>query len=147
MSDIVSSAAKSALLNAVLDTVIPAELGFPSAGTDDIAKAFLKDVEEDGSQGLLENVLAGLPEGFPSLPVQDREDLLRQQEKEYPTGFSAIVRHVFNAYYTDIAVREILEQADGYPARPPHYAGYELEPFDPDSLSMQREREPFWRKV
>lgn len=134
-------------LTAVLNALIPADQGFPAAGSEDIQVAFAKDVAADGNQDLVFRLLRALPEDFMSRSPADREEALRGVEADQPAVFGAVLRHVYNAYWSNPAVREVLEQVEGYPARPPLYEGYELEKFDPDVLAVQRERAPFWRKT
>jgi len=134
-------------IRALLSTLVPAEEGFPSAGELDIHAAFTTDVETDGNEGLVEQLLSALPEDFARRSDSDREAVLKALEREQPATFAGVLRHIYNVYYTNEVVREVLEKVDGYPARPPLYAGYEMEKFDIESLVVQRKRKPFWRKV
>jgi hypothetical protein len=54
----------------------------------------------------------------------------------------ALVEHTYRGYYTLPVVR----RAVGVD-RPPQPIGYELPPFDPALLAVQRQRAPFWRKA
>jgi hypothetical protein len=134
-------------LTAVLNTLIPAEDGFPPAGEAAIQATFAKDVAADGNEVLVVQLLNALPDDFASRSSSDREHILKSVEAEQGAMFGAVLRHVYNAYWSNQTVREQLEKVEGYPARPPLYAGYEMDPFDPETLAVQRKREPFWRKA
>jgi hypothetical protein len=135
------------LLAAVLDGLIPAGEGYPGAGQSDIAAACLADAARDGQRDAIAELLARLPAGFAALDAAARERALATLEAGQPAAFAALVRHTYNAYYAHAAVRTALEADTGYPARPPHYEGYELAPFDPALLDKQRRRAPFWRDL
>jgi|GEM_PF-1552496 hypothetical protein len=132
---------------ALLSTLVPAEDGFPAAGELDIPGAFAKDVAADGNEALVEQLLKALPDDFADQSDANRENVLKSIEADQSAVFGSVLRHVYNAYYTNPTVREVLEKAEGYPARPPLYAGYEMDTFDPESLTVQRKRKPFWRKA
>ena len=140
MSDISSKTA------ALLRTLVPEEDGFPSAGDLDIPTRFAEDVAADANESLVLQLVNALPNNFATQSDADRESILRAVEVNQPAVFGGVLRHVYNAYYTNPTVRDILEKVDGYPARPPLYAGYEMEKFDPETLAVQRNRKPFWRK-
>lgn len=132
---------------ALLSTLVPAEDGFPAAGDLDIPAAFAKDVAADGNEALVEQLLTALPDDFAAQSNENRETILKAAEADQPAVFGGVLRHVYNAYYVNPTVRDVLEKVEGYPARPPLYAGYEMEKFDPESLTVQRKRKPFWRKA
>lgn len=133
--------------NALLSTLVPAEDGFPAAGELDIPAAFAKDVATDGNEALVEQLLKALPDDFADQSDAVRENILKSVEANQPAVFGGVLRHVYNAYYINPVVRDVLEKVEGYPARPPMYAGYEMDKFDPESLIVQRKRKPFWRKA
>ena len=137
----------SSILGAVLETLVPAEDGFPAADEPQIQVAFKKDIAADGNENLLDRLLKALPEDFATRSGLERENALKVIEANDQATFGAVLRHVYNAYWSNQTVREVLERVDGYPARPPHYAGYEMKPFDQDSLAVQRKRMPFWREA
>lgn len=133
------------LLSVVLSILIPGEHGFPSAGSTAICDAMMADATVDGESELIASTLSKLPADFLMQNRSKRVSELEKLEMSEPPGFAALVRHTYHAYYTAQEVRDVLELSDGYPARPPHYAGYELEAFDEESLEVQRKRKPFWR--
>ena len=137
----------SSKLTAVLETLVPAEDDFPAASEADIQVQFAKDIAADGNEKLLDQMIDALPIDFETRSGPERENALRGVEASIPETFGAVLRHVYNAYWSNQTVREVLEAVEGYPARPPHYAGYDLEPFDPETLAVQRKRAPFWREA
>ncbi|MDX2224762.1 MAG: hypothetical protein SFV21_18560 [Rhodospirillaceae bacterium] len=145
MADAAESQLDMKLLAAVLNALIPAGEGYPGAGHPAIAAACVADAALDGALGTIANALARLPTGFAARDAAARERALSDLEAGQPAAFASLLRHTYNAYYADAAVRAALETDTGYPARPPHYEGYELVPFDPGVLEKQRQRAPFWR--
>jgi hypothetical protein len=120
------------MLTAVLDTLLPGDADWPSAGSlDGMA------VEAEAAP-----ILAALPAGF----AAGDEATLRAVEAAQPAAFERLVAAVYLAYYTHPAVRAALERVTGYEARPPQPLGYELPPFDESLLATQRKRAPFWRQ-
>lgn len=63
-------------------------------------------------------------------------------ERRHPKAFARLVTEALAAYYE---APQVLA-AFGWPATPPHPAGYPLEPFDPALLDPVRRREAFWRR-
>ena len=119
------------MLTALLDTLLPGDADWPSAGSlDGMA------VEAEAAP-----ILAALPASF----AAGDEETLRAVEAAQPAAFERLVSAVYLAYYTHPAVRAVLERVTGYEARPPQPLGYELPPFDESLLETQRKRAPFWR--
>ena len=134
-------------LTSALDCLVPREGAWPGAGSLGLADAVLKDADVDGHRSLIQRVLAALPERFVSLDARDKVSAMQAVEASTPAAFSTLVRHTYNVYYSHPAVLKVLEAETGYPARPPLYVGYEMEPFDPAVIATQKKRQPFWRKV
>ncbi len=122
-------------LDAMLSTLLPAEAPWPSGAS--VAAVVTADLPADDLAALL----AALPSEF---AVGD-EAALRQVERDHAALFDRLVTACYLAYYTDPAVRAVLEQLTGYEARPPQPLGYALPPFDDALLDPQRRRAPFWR--
>lgn len=119
------------MLTALLDTLLPGDPDWPSAGSlDGMA------VEEAAP------ILAELPADF----AAGDEETLRAVEAAHPGAFERLVSAVYLAYYTHPTVRAVLERVTGYEARPPQPMGYELPPFEESLLETQRKRAPFWRQ-
>jgi hypothetical protein len=133
------------LLAGVLDTLIPQGDGYPGAGSPAMCAACVADADADGERAAIAEVLRACPPTFLSTAPDAREAMLKAIELSHPKSFAALVRHLSNAYYSAAEVRLALEADTGYPARPPHYEGYEMAPFDERSLEQQRRRVPFWR--
>ena len=121
-------------LAAVLATLIPGSAEWPSGAT--VAGMVAADLA-----GAEAPVLAALPGDF----AAGDEEVLKAIEAANPAAFERVVTALYIAYYTDPAVRRVLEARTGYEARPPQPLGYELPPFDDTLLDRQRERAPFWR--
>ena len=144
-------------LAALLDTLLPGDgKHWPAAGrhglaarTREMAALAPTDatVAKESADTGLDRVLAALPPGFPDQPPIDREAVLRQIEADLPAAFDAVVTAAYNAYYTDPAIRDIIEHLTGYENRPPQPLGYELPAFDTTLLDPVRARGPIWRPV
>lgn len=134
-------------LSGVLSTLVPGGDGFPSAGSPDICQAMMADTAVDNETELVTTTLSKLPADFETQDEAKRVSELERLQESEPRGFTALLRHTYHTYYTAPEVRDVLEAMDGYPARPPHYAGYELDAFDVESLAVQKKRKPFWRSA
>ena len=80
---------------------------------------------------------------FADLDVTAREDVLRAVEEAEPAFFAALVEHTYRGYYT--YPRSTPRSATQ--SRPPQPLGYQLAPFREELLTLQRGREPFWRRA
>ncbi len=134
-------------LAAVLDQLIPPEAPWPGAGAMGLAEAVLDDAEVDGNGETVDALLALLPSSFEDAAGAVQLRMLRAVEAEHAAAFGTLLRHAYNVYYSHPKVLAVLEAESGYPARPPLYAGYAMDPFDPAALATQRQRQPFWRKT
>jgi hypothetical protein len=144
----VLAAGEVALLTAVLNTLIPARDGVPGAG--DLGLAGRVDGALATAPGLRRFYLDGLlaieaagERPFGELDVAGREGALRAVEAAQPVFFAALVEHAYRFYYTDPRVQRAVGMTDG----PPQPRGHELPVFDERLLTIQRQREPFWRRV
>jgi hypothetical protein len=118
----------------LLATLLPGDTDWPSGDT---IAAFLS---ADAAPAFA-TILAQLPPGF----VRGDEATLRAIEAACPEAFERVVTESYLAYYTDPAVRGVIERLTGYEARPPQPHGYALPPFDETVLAVQKQRAPFWR--
>lgn len=137
------------LQNVLLDTLLPGDgADWPAAGAQGLAARMteLAAGVPDGTEAL-EAVLDSVPEGFAAMTPDQREDVLRGIEADMPERFDAVVTAAYNAYYTDPAVRDVIERLTGYENRPPQPEGYALEPFDESLLDAVKARGPIWRPV
>ena len=144
----VLSTSQTALLTAVLDTLIPPRADVPGAG--ELGLAGKVDAELAGAPGVRRAYLDGLlaieaagERPFGDLDIAEREAALRAVEAAHPAFFTALVEHAYRFYYTDPRVQRVV----GPTAGPPQPLGHELPAFDERLLTIQRKREPFWRRV
>jgi hypothetical protein len=135
------------LLGIVLNHLVPAEDEWPGAGEEILLKAMIADSKVDNELHLIEEILAHLSDAFENNSAKQQVEELQMIETTSPQAFSSLLRHTYNVYYSNANVLNVLEVKSGYPARPPLFQGYELEPFNPESLNKQKQRAPFWRKV
>lgn len=136
-------------LTALLDTLLPGDGGdWPAAGAHGLAvhAARLADDMLGGAEAMA-GVLGALPKGFVDLPQLRREEFLHEIEAQDAARFDAVITAAYNAYYTDPAIRDIIERLTGYPNRPPQPEGYVLDPFDESLLDAVKARGPIWRLV
>jgi hypothetical protein len=150
----VFDAEQRALLDAVLDRLVPPNGKVPAAGALGVALSIERTLGEsphlrrlflDGLRAV--DLAAGAQTPFTALPVDHQDALLRRVESAHPTFFAALVNHAYRGYYTHPAVLRHLELTTGYPARPPQPLGHELPPWDDTLLAKQRDRAPFWRRT
>lgn len=139
---------QTALLTAVLNTLIPARAELPGAG--DLGLAGKVDAALAAAPAWRHAYLAGLlaieatgARPFGELAADEREAALRAVESAHPIFFAALVEHAYRFYYTDLRVQRSVGLTDG----PPQPRGHELPLFDEQLLTIQRKREPFWRRV
>ena len=146
--------AQRELLAAMLNRIIPAEVGAPGRaplpGAGDLGVVdFLEGVLRRDLrlrrlflQGLAQvEITASRREakGFVELPDAARDATLRQVEAEHPRFFEALVRQTYSGYYTHPRVFECI----GYDV----HRVYQTKPFDESLLEQQRQRAPFWRRA
>ena len=120
-------------LETLLATLLPGDADWPSGAL------IAADVAADAP-----DAVAVLAEALPGLAAGD-EAALHAAEAAHPAAFERLVSAAYLAYYTAPPVREVLARLTGYENRPPQPLGYELPPFDPALLALQRARAPVWR--
>jgi hypothetical protein len=146
----VFTAEQRTLLQAVLDTIVPANGALPGAGSLGVGDA----IDDTLAQipGLRRLLLDGLAEialtserevgqSFEALDAAAREAVLRSVEAVQPVFFAALVEHTYRGYYTHPDVHAAI----GYATRPPQPLGHVLAPFREELLELQMRRAPFWR--
>lgn len=132
------------LLRLVLDAIVPAGDGFPSAG--DAALDHVLNVAsgspdvERAIAATLEAVAAASP-AFASLDAAAREALLRRVEAAHPDAFGDVIRQAYFGYYghADVVTRLGLEPG------PIHPRGHRLDDGDVPDLSHVTSRGPVYR--
>jgi hypothetical protein len=148
----VFDAARSALLRAVLNRIVPARDNLPGAGDLDVGASIEHTLAESPRQrrlfldGLLQVALTAqrlANSDFVDLEPEGQTHVLQSVEQAAPAFFAALIEHTYRGYYTLAAVQRTI----GSEPRPPQPLGYHLPPFDPALLDRQRQRTPFWRKA
>lgn len=131
-----------ALLDQVLDVVIPEGEGFPSARSLDLGTALLSGPAKEPVEGLL----GQLPGDFSTLSGPVRISLLEALERRRPETFATFLLEIYRAYYRAPAVVGVIEDLTGYAARPPQPLGYALPPFDEAMLAVPMRRPAHYRR-
>ncbi len=139
-----------ALLNAILDQIIPANAarGVPSAGSLDLADR----LGETADASLLHIGLAraealadAMGGSFDRLDDAGRVAVVRELERTEPAFFGALLRHTYMAYYSRPDIRALF----GPSADPVHPDGYDVSPEAPDHMAELTEpvrwRGPLYR--
>ena len=125
-------------IEAVLDALFQPPPDWPTIRDLNLAELFDAELSEVGAMTGTNDLLALLPEAFVGQSREEREGALKKIEEENPLGFATMLAHASNVYYSAPGVLQKLEQAHGYPARPPLYVGYELSAFDEALLEPQK---------
>jgi hypothetical protein len=147
-------------LTAAMDEIIPAGEGMPSASEAGVLRYFrrlaaggveqvappLPDLAETLS-GALEAMEAGSNERFGrpflDLSAPERVEVLERLEASDPGVFFGFSTLVYEAYYVQPAVWELL----GYEPYPTGEAGPTLDPFDESALARVRSAPPMYREA
>lgn len=138
------SSEQRALLNAVLDRLIPATDSMPSAGqvgTADHLDSVAGNSPGLGRQfteGLRRIEIAAMSRGasFPDLGSTQQDEVLRDIEAGEAAFFETLLLHTYNGYYSNARVVEAL----GLEPRPPQPRGHEVEFGDFSSLEAVQSR-------
>ena len=104
---------QESLIKDVVNRIVPAEGEFPGAGDLGVASHF--DAAVGQSARLTKLFLTGLShievvalrsqgKDFGALSPEERDQVLRQVERDQPEFFNALVQHTYNGYYTNPAV-------------------------------------------
>jgi hypothetical protein len=135
------SADEKALLNGLLDEIIPAsdDGRIPSAGSLGVEDFIANKAREvPGLAALLKRGLRTAqallePKGdtFEALPPADRLALAKILERREPDFFTALTRYTYMGYYTDPTVPPHF----GLSTKPPHPYGYEVPDESPEELT------------
>jgi gluconate 2-dehydrogenase subunit 3-like protein len=141
--------AQRGLLALVLDVLVPASGGLPSAGAvalDHVmamaaASADLDALLSGGLRAIEEAAGAGGAAGLASLSADDRERVLRRAEESQADFFEALVRLTYEGYYGHPQVVAQL----GLDPRPLHPRGHRVEPVDLPDLARVTARGPLYR--
>ena len=134
----------TALLEAVLDTMLPGGEGFPAAREIGLA-AWLSARGEFAEP--LAAVLSMCPPGFASGDAVMRTRMLRSIEQSAPAAFGRMQVGAYSGSYTHPLVLAAIARDTGYAARPPQPDGYHLPPFDPALLARVAARPAHFRET
>lgn len=137
------------LVTQILDRLLPGDdADWPAAGALGLAPRVVAFMERTPAGGAaLALIVNRLAADFGTAPAQARDEALKALETAEPDAFEQLLVASYNMYYTEPAVRAMIERLTGYENRPPQPLGYDLEPFDENLLTQVRQREPFWRRV
>ena len=140
------------LFNQVLERLIPAGDGFPSAGDLKLEKhiefmitrsTYLGKLLAEGFAMINEISSEVFGADFARLSIDNKDDVLKLIEKREPEFFQEILRHTYTGYYINSDVVKLL----GIQNHPPQPQGYDLLPFDLKLLDSVKRRAPFYRRV
>ncbi len=145
MSNLIESitwnAEEKALLNGLLDEIIPAsdDGRIPSAGSLRVADFIANKAREvPGLADLLKRglrtaqaLLSPKSDTLEALSLADRLALAKNLERREPDFFTALTRYTYMGYYTDPTVPPHF----GLSAKPPHPYGYEVPDENPEELT------------
>jgi hypothetical protein len=142
-------AARRDLLALVLDTLVPADDGFPGAGAMAVdhvlamaaASADFDRLLADGLRAVEAASPAGGAAGFGTLGSDEREHVLRRVERSHAEFFEALVRHTYDGYYSHPTIVARLGLEPG----PLHPRGHRVEAADLPDLSRVIARGPTYR--
>ena len=130
-------------LEALLETVLPGDGAFPSAGALGLA-AQVPDIPRFAEAAAR---IGAAAEGIETLAPEARAARLAEIEAADPEGFGAFLVAAYSLYYTHPEALASVERETGYKAAPPQPGGYALAPFDPALLEGPRARGKRWREA
>ncbi len=143
-----SVAGRRDLLAAVLDVLIPAEVGFPAAGAIVLDHVLSMAAASSELDALLAGVLRAVAEAarggdFSALAVDEQEAVLREVERAHPDAFDALVGHTYAGYYSrpDVVTRL------GLTPGPVHPRGHRIAPAELPDLTRVTSRGPLYRRA
>ena len=129
------------MLTTLLDTILPASADgrLPGAGSVALVRhvagtvdrmPMLRTVVEYGLSGIAERARGRNPVGWDALSAEDRTAVVGEFTAENEFFLPGFLFLVYSGYYVDPAVVRTL----GLEPRPPHPAGYAIEPDELESL-------------
>ncbi len=148
-SDSQFSKAQKDILLILVDLMIPAGDGMPSAADAVIFPSILNDLATEHATtvtllDLVESIANdNSSSGFGQLGDEERLSLITGMQTSEPELLQFFQFHTVNNYYQDDRVMNVL----GMEARPPHPGGYTLEPTDWSLLDPVRKRKEIYRKT
>ncbi len=143
------TATERATLTATVSQIIPAHDTLPSAGELGVAATIEATLAQAPSlrrtllDGLHAIELASSNREFSAHSADGQDAILRTVEETQPLFFNLLVEHTYRGYYA----LPVVQRALGLSGEPPQPRGYQMPPFDPALLTLQRQRAPFWRQA
>ncbi len=143
------TATERATLIATVGRIIPAHDALPSAGdlgvpaTIEATLAQTLSLRRTFLDGLHVIALASGDREFSAHSADEQDAILQTIETAHPAFFNLLVEHAYRGYYA----LPVVQRALGLSGEPPQPRGYQLPPFDPALLTIQRQRTPFWRRT
>lgn len=141
--------AERAILTAAVSRIVPTYDTLPSAGdlgvsaTIEAILAQTPALRRTFLDGLHAIALASGDQEFSAQSADEQDTILRTIEVAHPVFFNLLVEHTYRGYYA----LPVVQRALGLSGEPPQPRGYEMLPFNPALLTLQRQRTPFWRQV
>ena len=129
----------------LLEILIPASDGHPSAGQAISSESLIADVSRLHDYSLIEKMLETLPDNLAEIAVEQAEAEVSKCESSFPKEFAILLNAVYIAYYESPDVLRRVNEKTGYSINPPQPAGYSLDAFDPALLVNVKNRKPFWK--
>jgi hypothetical protein len=153
------SEGQSALMQSVLNRIIPSDDKYPGAGDLGLV-AYIDKVMFDPiylarhdkslrrifieGMNQIEICASGEFQGeFVSLVSDQQTAVLKNIEKEFPEFFNALITYTYNGYYTDYRILKIC----GAPTRPPQPLGHKLSDSDLSSTELVKSRGAIYKEV
>lgn len=141
-----SEVAKTKLLSAALDRLIPAIDELPGAGEMGLAGEITSRCKADdrfwNAHTTVIDQLSAI-DGFIDRDGSDQDEAISVVEQTAPNEFGLWLDVVYTIYYMQPSVHQHLD----WHGRPPQPEGNVMPPWDESVLNVIKEREPFWRKV
>ena len=138
-----------AILAVVANRIVPAHDALPGAGdlgvpaSIELTLAQAPTLRRAFLDGLRAIDFAGGEPGFVARVAAEQDAFLQAVETTHPAFFALLVEHTYRGYYA----LPLVQRALGLSGEPPQPRGYQLPPFDPALLTIQRQRAPFWRRT
>jgi hypothetical protein len=129
----------------LLEILIPASDGHPSAAQAISSESLIADISRLHDYSLVEKMLDTLPDNLAEISVDQAEAEVSKCESSFPKEFAILLNAVYIAYYESPEVLRRVNEKTGYNINPPQPAGYSLEEFDTSLLANVKNRKPFWK--
>ncbi len=133
------------ILKHLLEVLIPAADGHPSAAQAISTDSLIADISRLSDYWLIEKMLQSLPENLSEIDVDQAELEVSKCESNFPKEFAILLNAVYIAYYESPEVLRRVNEKTGYNINPPQPAGYSLAEFDDSLLVNVKNRRPFWK--